>query len=145
MDWLKPSWVVKTVLRLRIAATSMSEYVSGWCGHGFESHSQPFLLTYPEVDLSLWRLVFYFHGQRRGGLSHCGHFSEKGEGMSILRNFVRTSFMERPKHNFNNTQKSYIKNTRNFGHDLESDEVGKSILAKCWKRITDNFVNKTTL
>jgi len=23
------------------------EYVSGWCGHGFESHSQPFLLTYP--------------------------------------------------------------------------------------------------
>jgi len=34
-------------LRLRIAATSIPEYVSGWCGHGFESHSQPFLLTYP--------------------------------------------------------------------------------------------------
>jgi len=27
--------------------------ISGWCGHGFESHSQPFLLTYPEADLSL--------------------------------------------------------------------------------------------
>jgi len=38
----------------------MPEYVSGWYGHGFESHSQPFLLTYPEVDLSLWRFVFYF-------------------------------------------------------------------------------------
>jgi len=25
--------VVKAVLRLRIAATSMPEYVSGWCGH----------------------------------------------------------------------------------------------------------------
>jgi len=37
----------------RIAATSMPEYVSGWCGHGFKSHSQPFLLTYPEADLSL--------------------------------------------------------------------------------------------
>jgi len=24
-----------------------------WCGHGFESHSQPFLLVYPEADLSL--------------------------------------------------------------------------------------------
>jgi len=31
-----------------------SVYVSGWCGHGFESHSQPFLLTYSEADLSLW-------------------------------------------------------------------------------------------
>jgi len=29
------------------------EHVSGWCGHGYESHSQPFLLTYPEADLSL--------------------------------------------------------------------------------------------
>jgi len=45
--------VVKAVLRLRIAATSMPEYVSGWWGHGFESHSQPILLTYPEADLSL--------------------------------------------------------------------------------------------
>jgi len=24
-----------------IAATSMPEYVSGWCGHGFKSHLQP--------------------------------------------------------------------------------------------------------
>jgi len=52
--------VVKAVLRLRIAATSMPEYVFGWCGHGFETHSQPFLLTYPETDLSLWRLILYF-------------------------------------------------------------------------------------
>jgi len=45
--------VVKAVLHLRIAATSMSDYVSGWCGHGIESYSQLFLLTYPEADLSL--------------------------------------------------------------------------------------------
>jgi len=25
---------------------------NGWCGHGFESHSQPFLLTYHEADLT---------------------------------------------------------------------------------------------
>jgi len=30
----------KAVLRLRIAATSISVYVIGWCGHVFESHSQ---------------------------------------------------------------------------------------------------------
>jgi len=38
--------VVKAVLRLRIAVISIPEYVSSWCGHGFESHLQPFLLTY---------------------------------------------------------------------------------------------------
>jgi len=27
---------------LLVAATSISKYVSGWCGHGFESYSQPF-------------------------------------------------------------------------------------------------------
>jgi len=27
----------------------MLEYVSGRCGHGFESHSQPFLLAFPEL------------------------------------------------------------------------------------------------
>jgi len=27
-------------------------YVTGWCGHGFESHSQPFLLRYPEAYLT---------------------------------------------------------------------------------------------
>jgi len=43
-----------------IFIASMPEYVSGWCGHGFESHSQPLLLTYPETDLSLWRSVFCF-------------------------------------------------------------------------------------
>jgi len=31
--------------KLSIAATSMPEYVSGWCRHGFDSHSQPFLLA----------------------------------------------------------------------------------------------------
>jgi len=45
--------VLKAILRLRIAATSMAEYVSSWCGHVFKSHSQPFLLTYLEVDLSI--------------------------------------------------------------------------------------------
>jgi len=45
--------MVKAGLRLRISATSMPEYVSGWCGHGFELHSQPFLLKYLEADISL--------------------------------------------------------------------------------------------
>jgi len=42
---------------------TVTQFVSGWCRHGFESHSQSFLLTYfdPEADLSLLRLVFYFH------------------------------------------------------------------------------------
>jgi len=39
----------KSALCLKIAANSIFEYVSGWCGHGFETHSQPFLLTYPEL------------------------------------------------------------------------------------------------
>jgi len=43
----------KSALRLGIAAISMTENVCGWCGHGLESHSQPFLLTDPEADLSL--------------------------------------------------------------------------------------------
>jgi len=38
----------------------MPEHVSGWCEHGFEYHLQPFLLIYPEDELSLWRLVFCF-------------------------------------------------------------------------------------
>jgi len=28
--------------------------------NGFESHLQPFLLIYPEADLSLWCPIFYF-------------------------------------------------------------------------------------
>jgi len=44
---------LKAVLRLRIAATSMPEYVSGCCRHGYEPLLQPFLLTYSEADLSL--------------------------------------------------------------------------------------------
>jgi len=51
-------------MRLSIAATSMPECVCSWCRHGFESqfcwNSQPFLLTYPEADLSLWCSVFCF-------------------------------------------------------------------------------------
>jgi len=35
-------------------ATSIPVYVSGWHGHGFESHSQPFMLTYPRADKSLY-------------------------------------------------------------------------------------------
>jgi len=42
-------WVVKAVLRLRTAATSIPEYVSGWYGQGSVSHSQPFLLTYSRL------------------------------------------------------------------------------------------------
>jgi len=36
------------------------------------------------------------HGQEGRGLSHCGHFADKGEG-SIFRDFVRTLFMDDPK------------------------------------------------
>jgi len=42
----------KAVLRLRIAATSIPVYITGWCGHGFDS--QPFLLTYSEADLTYY-------------------------------------------------------------------------------------------
>jgi len=44
----------KAVLRIRIAAISIPVCITGWCGHEFESHSQPFLLTYPEVDLAYY-------------------------------------------------------------------------------------------
>jgi len=33
----------------RIAATSIQSVSRGFCGHGFESHSQPYLRTYPEL------------------------------------------------------------------------------------------------
>jgi len=39
----------KAVLLSRIVATSIPGHVSGWCGVGFESHLQSFLLTYPEL------------------------------------------------------------------------------------------------
>jgi len=29
-------------------------YITGWYGHGFESHSQLFLQTYPEADLTYY-------------------------------------------------------------------------------------------
>jgi len=49
----------------RIAATSMPEYVSGWCGHGFESHWQPFLLKFKLMTsrllFSLGVILQFFH------------------------------------------------------------------------------------
>jgi len=44
---------LKFVFRIQLS-------VSGWCGHGFKSYSQPFFLTYPEAGLSLWSSIFYF-------------------------------------------------------------------------------------
>jgi len=35
-------------------------YVTGWCGHGFKSHLQPFLLTYPEADLTYSFILLSF-------------------------------------------------------------------------------------
>jgi len=41
--------------------------------------------------------IYGVSARTRGrGLSQCGHFSDKGEGGSIFRNFVRTSFMDDP-------------------------------------------------
>jgi len=51
-------WSNKAVLRLRIAATSIPVYVTRWSGHVFESYSQPFMLTYPEADLSNFQYLF---------------------------------------------------------------------------------------
>jgi len=45
--------MVKAFLPLRIAATYMPDYVSGWSRHGLKFHSQSFMLTNPEVDLSI--------------------------------------------------------------------------------------------
>jgi len=35
------------------------EYVSGWCGHGFESHSQLVLLIYPGL-IKAYDVLFLF-------------------------------------------------------------------------------------
>jgi len=51
---------VKCKIMILLVKSFMPEYVSGWCGHELESHSQPFLLTYFEVNLSLWRSAFCF-------------------------------------------------------------------------------------
>jgi len=48
-----PSTIAVVKKLAEMSVTSMLEYVSGWCEHGFESHSQQFLLTCPEADLSL--------------------------------------------------------------------------------------------
>jgi len=45
---------------LRIAAASISEYGSGWCGHVFESHSQLIFADIPRADKNLWLPVFSF-------------------------------------------------------------------------------------
>jgi len=42
-----------------------------------------------------FEFMVYPHGQE-GGLSQCGHFSDNGE-WSIFRDFMRTSFMDRPE------------------------------------------------
>jgi len=42
------------------------------------------------------KLMVCPHGQGGGGLSQCGHFEDKGEGRSIFRDFLRTSFMDGP-------------------------------------------------
>jgi len=49
---LRPSLSPSSLLR--IAATSIPVYVTGWYGLGFKSHSLPFLLTYPEADLTYY-------------------------------------------------------------------------------------------
>jgi len=39
-------YILKAVLRLRIAATSIPVYVTGWCGHGFKS---PFAAIFTDM------------------------------------------------------------------------------------------------
>jgi len=46
-------YVLEVILYLRITATSMPKYVSGWCWLRFESPFASLLLTGPEIDLSL--------------------------------------------------------------------------------------------
>jgi len=53
----------KAVLRVSIAATSIPGHVSGWCGHGLESHLQPFLLTYPGLIKAYNALSSLFNNQ----------------------------------------------------------------------------------
>jgi len=52
---------------------------------------------FDEKKLWIFRKLWYVrtpHGQGGGKLSQYGHFSDKGE-VSIFRDFVRTSFMDR--------------------------------------------------
>jgi len=37
----------RDVLWIEVCCDLDPGYVSEWCGHGFKSHSQPFLQTYP--------------------------------------------------------------------------------------------------
>jgi len=39
------SWVVNSCPAFKDCCNFNPEYISSWCGHGFESHSQPFMLT----------------------------------------------------------------------------------------------------
>jgi len=53
-------WSIMKLLFVYLFFDIMPENVSGWCGHGFQSHSQPFLLTYPRgwFKLMTSRLLF---------------------------------------------------------------------------------------
>jgi len=89
----------QVVLRLRIATTSMPEYVSGWCGHGFDTRSQPFFLAYFEADLGLWRSVFYFQirtklilDRANGELHLCGRISPLVK--IFYRNWLNTKIVD---------------------------------------------------
>jgi len=55
----KTAWS-KAVLRSRIVATSISEYESGWCEHGFESYSQAIFAGISWADKSLWKFCLLF-------------------------------------------------------------------------------------
>jgi len=56
---LKTECQFQASLRSKIAATSIPGHDSGWGGHGFESHSQLFLLTYSGL-IYCKLMTFYF-------------------------------------------------------------------------------------
>jgi len=69
------------------------------CGHfadkvegGFFTCGRLHFLEQKTLDFS--KILVYPHGQ--GGLSPCGHFTDKGGRGSIFRTFVQTSFMDGP-------------------------------------------------
>jgi len=62
--------------------------VRAFCGQGDSSDAdfRTFLCK------TLW-IFQNLQGQEGRGLSHCGHFADKGGGRSIFCDFLRTSFM----------------------------------------------------
>jgi len=44
----------RTAVCVRVLDSTEHSTTSGLCGHGFESHSQLFLLTYSEADLTYY-------------------------------------------------------------------------------------------